>query len=217
MFFVFIQLDLNGFSFTCLWCCHVYIYILGRSSSLTIYAIVVCHTFSVDCKGASFFFNQGWFTSGNGPRISKEIISLKGPWSLLCLREKNYIVCVINRGFNVWTFDLWVSRYILDKTYKNTKVLDFQKGTYTKTFLWQKITPFFGPWVPRGACSLSGQFWTLQGLNTRFLTPPHFCLTVWPLQPFKLRGCKRNSENRVSLSRMDFAGPSQRKDGGGEA
>ena len=47
------------------------------------------------------FFNQGWFTSGNGPRISKEIISLKGPWSLLCLREKNYIVCVINRGFNV--------------------------------------------------------------------------------------------------------------------
>ena len=74
---------------------------LGRSSSLTIYAVVVCHTFSVDCKGASFFFNQGWFTSGNGPRISKEIISLKGPWSLLCLREKNYIVFVINRGFNV--------------------------------------------------------------------------------------------------------------------
>lgn len=49
-----------------------------------------------------------------------------------------------------------------------------------------------------------------------FLAPPRFAL-LRPLQPFKLTGCKRNSENRVSLSWMDFAGPSQRKDGGGEA
>lgn len=179
---VFIQLDLNGVSFSFFWCCHVYIYIyIGEIIQLNYICNCSMSYFFSRLQRCFVFFNQGWFTSGNGPRISKEIIIWRD--------HGHFWVYVRNiRGFNVWTFDLWVSRYILDKIYKNTKVLDFQKGTYTKIYLdlrWRKSQVFpFRPlvrhWVlklltlaknpnlslvpeKRGACSLAG--------------PSSFCLT----------------------------------------
>lgn len=192
---VFIQLDLNGVSFSFFWCCHVYIYIyIGEIIQLNYICNCSMSYFFSRLQRCFVFFNQGWFTSGNGPRISKEIIIWRD--------HGHFWVYVRNiRGFNVWTFDLWVSRYILDKIYKNTKVLDFQKGTYTKIYLdlrWRKSQVFpFRPLVRHWVLKLLTFLW--QKIRTflwslkkeepaALLAPPRFAL-LRPLQPFKLRVC----------------------------